>query len=330
MRKIILLFTLGCALGLALARSDKALANQNQIIYEYGQESSRTLAGKRNEWKSSLTIAGEEILKGVSSSGTLSVLHPDVSDGGDRKKREELWGDLSATYGTNRYAVTLGGKSNLSKSDYPSQELRNSYMWSFHEKTTIVNLGQSYRIRKRPPTLFSTKETPPRRMYRPERVASYTLYGDIEQVLGRQWKGLFSSAYTFKTKEQTAVASVGGRVAYAAMETVFAKLGYRYGFEDSRVLVLNDRGRFGNHSFESEVTWEPTYDLLLSFSYDLIIENEEDARTGSYTRVAFDQYGAGLHYTWNEKLSTLLRASYVETNRKESGVSVLLGAEWNL
>ncbi|MBF0209179.1 MAG: hypothetical protein HQK53_20155 [Oligoflexia bacterium] len=261
-------------------------------------------------------------LKGEWLGGTLTVKQ-------NQKHERELWGSTSFAYDfTSQFQASLLAKKNLSKSDYPEEQLANAATFFFNHKTTNLTLGYKYLRQGRPAATFLDKESFAR-MRRPTTVSNHTFNSEVEQVLSSRIKSNLRMAYTPESIERPANYLIGNKWGMALGDSLFTKLGYALNFEGHQRLK-NERGYFRNHMLESEVTIEPVYDLLLSVSYDLIVENERDPRDQGHTRVAVDQYGVGVRYLWNGFLATSLQGAYFVTNTKESGVNVWTGIECTL
>jgi hypothetical protein len=108
--------------------------------------------------------------------------------------------------------------------------------------------------------------------------------------------------------------------AYAATDRLFLR-GEVAATSELRSGLKNERGYFSLRSGELGLTYEPVVDLLLSTSYAVVAEREEDSRSGRRVQVASDQYGLAAQYrrgSW----TVGSRASYriANTGLEETGL----------
>lgn len=352
MRKIIFLTPLFFLPFLFVNNSYSA----NTLTYEIGQEQQKEFDALENDslkikkMVNTLNLSLEEILPMTSFNTTIRQERPDYStftirgydvnsagliipnEKKDKKlsetsygTKEETWLNSSVTVAKGPWSVTLGGEKNITYSPFGSYTLNNLLSYSFYNQTTIVSLASTYSKKNRP---FSLYTTPMATIgFRPTTLYEKTATLAVEQTLTELDKVKMSLGFKDQTKERPQNYSIGTRWAHAFSDRLYGKLGYTFARERQNVPLKNERGYFTKHIAETEATIEPIYDLLVSVSYDMIVEDEKDPRMGIKKRVGADQFGLGVKYLWNSYLTTNLRSSYLITNKEQKSFSGYGGIE---
>ena len=77
------------------------------------------------------------------------------------------------------------------------------------------------------------------------------------------------------------------------------------------------------------MSFEPVYDLLLSASYNLVIEKETDSRRSYVRQVGSDQLGARIKYAF-QKFDVSVDGAYRLTNENVDEFSIGGAFTWNI
>jgi hypothetical protein len=70
------------------------------------------------------------------------------------------------------------------------------------------------------------------------------------------------------------------------------------------------------------------YDWVVSFSYSLVKEDENDPRSNARRRTGVDQYGVSLDYNFSPSSQINIRASRLDTNSGIKSSQMGLGFSW--
>lgn len=235
---------------------------------------------------------------------------------------------LSSTYTIDDLSYSANISMPLNKEYFYSRSYGLGIEKSFYNRSTLVGATFSNNRMWSPqsyftdPVTFKKKQTP---LINSNNY--YSLY--LDQTLSQKDKMRVTFGHQEKNKIRPAHYLAALKYGHAFENGFFVKLGHSYVFEEKSDALFDSTGYLNNHNTSVEVSYEVNYDLLVSASYDLIVENGEDPRFDSEFRVGVDQYGLGLSYELSDYLLNI-QASLVNSNTDVNIVNVSGGVSWTL
>lgn len=220
----------------------------------------------------------------------------------------------------------LSGGTPLSDAPFPTQTVGGKYVRGFFEKTTQVGVELTYLNQKQPESFFIDRDFKTKE--RPQSVNAYEAALSYEQVLTENWKILARVAVSQRIEERPANISTNIDPAYAVTDSFFLRAGLRFAQEQEQGLK-NERGYFKAYGAWIGGGVEPVYDLVISASYGVLIESENEPRTRSFTELASDHYSLGLAYSFS-LFEFKLNGSYSIANTQASSLAFSSGVTWNI
>ncbi|MCB9092020.1 MAG: hypothetical protein H6620_05620 [Halobacteriovoraceae bacterium] len=223
------------------------------------------------------------------------------------------------------YSLILNQSVPLSRKYFKEYSTSLGVEKSFYNDTTILGINQNYSDQERPSNYYRDANALPTASATTIIRRQSQMYWD--QIISEYVKLNSNLLYSQKTEERPRNYGISQKLGVAFNDQLFGKIGYSYLTEDKGDPLLNDQGYFENQVYSAEVIFEPIFDTLLSFSYDLIIETNEDPRTDAKSRVGVDQYGMAVDYTW-DKYTSFLKLNAVQSNTNVEIFTVSGGLEW--
>jgi hypothetical protein len=256
-----------------------------------------------------LSYRTEGLPGGLSFQGAFVVAHPDYSSvlvrdiKGNQTplsalpnlvRRQETTLDAGFGWSRGPHAATLGWRGNVSQSPFASHLYRASYARGFFSQTTVLGLSASYLGQTQPESYFIDLDF--RTKARPRRVHAYEVAASFDQVLSSKWKMRNQVGISRRLEERPLNVSASTRQAVALTDRLFSELVLSYADESRSQALQNERGYFRAYSVRGALTAEPLYDLLVTLSYGVFWEREQDPRSNRHVQVAADQYGLGISF----------------------------------
>jgi hypothetical protein len=229
---------------------------------------------------------------------------------------------------SSRFSASLWGRSYLVDSPSFARSAGLRLSPALAEGRTRFDLELNYRRAEFPEDFFLDRDL--RVKVRPR--TGDTTRGALawEQAITRRWK----SRVEFTLLDRAPLRPITGGVtlsqAVSLWPRVSARWESRYFRESHAPALRDDRGYMSAAASQVTLSFEPVYDWLLSVSYGLSVEREDDPRPGGdRTQIGADHYGLGMTYAWS-RAAVDVGASLVRTNSRMR--SALLGGSlrWTL
>ncbi|MCB0405420.1 MAG: hypothetical protein KDD51_11595 [Bdellovibrionales bacterium] len=241
--------------------------------------------------------------------------------------RNELSAAVGAEYQRGADSASLKWSGSLTQSPFAFQSFLASYRRSFFNRSTVVGVSGVYLLQHAPESYYLDSDFNTRN--RPTRINGVEAQVTGEQSLSTRWKVAAELAASQRLEERPPNLRVVLRQAYAVSNRVFVSMQFDYASELRSVPLKDERGYFRNLGGQVGLTVEPWYDFLVTAAYGLLVEDEEDPRSGRWVQVAGDQYALGLRYRL-ARLEFRIEAAYVRTNTKVDAVRASGGVRWTL
>ncbi len=223
--------------------------------------------------------------------------------------------------------ISFGYISGINESPYKLDFGSLRYFESFYEKSTILEIELRMLSQKSPDDFFVDRDFKVKE--RPQRIhASEAILG-WEQIISEKYKLRLQARAGQRKEDRPPQFGYSLGQAYAFSDQFFAKLNLEHVQESRNASLQNERGYFSASSARAEFTIEPIYDFLLSASYALGVEFEEDPRVNSKTRIGSDQYGLGARYSTGAFVFDL-SGNYTVTNSPTRSLSIKGGLQWTI
>ncbi|MEZ4750901.1 MAG: hypothetical protein R3B54_09855 [Bdellovibrionota bacterium] len=241
--------------------------------------------------------------------------------------RNELSASLGAEYQQGADSVSLIWSGSVSESPYAFQSLEANYRRSFFNQSTQLGMSAIYLRQHAPESYYLDPNFVTKK--RPTRINGVEMKLLGEQTLSSKWKVGAEVSLSQRLEERPPHVAIAIKQSYALTSRIFANLQFNYASELRSVSLKDERGYFRNLGGQVGLTVEPWYDVLISAGYGILLEDEEDPRTGRWVQVAGDQYALGLRYRL-ARLEFRIEAAHVRTNTRVENVSGSGGVRWTL
>lgn len=189
---------------------------------------------------------------------------------------------------------------------------------SFYNQATAVTLTMAAAKTTQPKSWFTLPDTFQTRAS-PTEISAQEVSVAVDQILTDSWKLRAALATTTRdTRPRAYRAEL--QQAWAFTDRFFARLDAMIARESRSPKLTDDRGYFTAAAAQATLNWEPAYDWLVSLSYGLGAEREDDPRSGALTQAASDQIAGAVRYDFGDVL-TEARVGWIASNRDHDGWS---------
>ncbi|MBF0361869.1 MAG: hypothetical protein HQK49_12705 [Oligoflexia bacterium] len=275
-----------------------------------------------------------------SYTGVLSIEKPYydeqiiMNENGQKKSLSELESNrvvpsLSNTleYIDKNQLISTTISSTLNKSPYRQLSGTFGYTHFFFLRTTEIGIEASYLQQKQPRTFFINNDF--RLEQRPE-----TIYANQLKIF---WEQILSSDFKVKTEIQSSERkkerprNFGAEVSLALFlsDRLFSIFKGNYITEGKSQTLHDERGYFSLYGADLQITYEPIYDLFVSSTYGICIEEEKDTRSNFRQWVGTDTYGLGGKYIMT-KISLYFLGSFSNSNTGSNDINLSGGISWEI
>lgn len=241
--------------------------------------------------------------------------------------RNELSVSAGAEYQQGADAASLRWVGSISESPFAFQSVEANYRRSFFNRSTALGVAATYLSQRAPESYYLDSNFVIRR--RPTTINGVELRVSGEQTISEKWKIGLEAGASQRIEERPPHLAFVLKQAYALTDRLFVNLQVGYATELRSVPLKDERGYFRNVGGQVGLTVEPWYDVLISAGYGLLVEDEEDPRTGRWVQVAGDQYAVGVRYRL-ARFEIRLDAAYVRTNTRVENLRGSGGVRWTL
>lgn len=281
-----------------------------------------------------------ESLPSLTISGGLDRVQPDYSSylvterDGTQVPLSDLTPDVPAYAGalnldwtSGSHNASLAWAGALTQSPFALQSLTLGYAESFYNKTTTVGARFTYFTLDQPDDFYIDENLVTEE--RPTLIHGTEAVAYVDQVFTERWKGDLELMSGTRVEDRPRNVGATLKQGYAVTDRLFGQLAFTRIAELTSEPLLNERGYFSLDAAELTFTVEPVVDLLLSASYGLVVEGENDPRSGRQAQVGSDQYGLGAQYrrgawSWESK------AGYRVTNTGLYDLGIEGGLSWQI
>ncbi len=228
------------------------------------------------------------------------------------------------TFEYSKYGLTVGISlfGHVSESPFKTRGAALRITQDFYNKTSTIG-GELTLSRTDMPINFSATDQRPTHID-----LDYTKIF-YQQVLGPSSKVRLNLITGRRKQDRPRNYGVIGEYGHAISDALYSQLKLAYIKESQRSELLDERGYFSLASAQLLLTYEPVYDLLLSASYSLCRETEDDPRTHNRNQVGVDTYGMGIRYLLNE-FEVEVMGALGRSNTLAKDYSLAGGIKWLL
>lgn len=245
----------------------------------------------------------------------------------DSKMTTESSTNAYASLEKKQMRLTLNTNQPINQEYFKFQSYGASFQKYFFKKSTIFSLDYTKFQMHRPATYYRSPLD--LQFYSaPTSINSEIFSLSWEQIISEKIKTINGLTYFKANEERPSYQGIFTKWAFGLTPTLFAKFHYAYNKEDTSAALKTDRGYFDNQLGSLEVSWEFIFDWVISLSYSLVKEDEEDPRTNAKRRTGVDQYGVSLDYHFSPSTQINVRASKLETNTGIKSQQIGIGATW--
>lgn len=339
LRKISLLLIPILFSGKALAFSQKLssefeVKNTRQPLGVFGIERSSKVKNQNLQ----LGYEAEGIKKYYYSSLFFTANDPDYTDlkiVNEEGNEEPLTGTsaletkVSATFGIqkNTHNFNIGINSFIDDAPYKDKGISFTFEESFYNRTTIFGLNASFTKYYRPTSYYLAQDY--QLIKRPSEVNGNTSSIYLIQALSDRIKIRVDAVTAQRIEERPRNIGLKIKSGFVLSDILYGKLSAGHIRELKSMDLKNDRGYFQVTESEAELIFEPVFDLLLAFSYQLAIEREDNPGTGEILQVGTDSFGLGANYLMG-KTELYSKMLYSKTNSKTEDVVFNMGMSWEI
>jgi hypothetical protein len=241
--------------------------------------------------------------------------------------QSEITGDLGVNYSINDTTFGISGGSSLVNAPYMNQSLGLSLLQGLNDRTTLLSLNGDLVFSRQPQDYFRDLDF--RAVARPTFVHYNSVSGGVEQILTERWKvkATLTTAKREEERPRNFSGLIGTRVALT--ERLTAGLDFYHLFENEADVLRDPRGYLKITSGTLQLTWEIFYDLHVTGSYSLAVENESDPRRDFDAARGSDQFGLGVSYA--ARFGTVFaKGSYLTSATLDTQIQVTGGVAWKL
>jgi hypothetical protein len=218
--------------------------------------------------------------------------------------------------------------SSLQTDIFRSSNFSTFLKMDLFKSTSILTFTYQYRYNEFPENYYSDPIDFQIKAY-PNQVTSNQYIFDWQQVISERVKTVVNYLYEQDNELRPSRWDLKLASALAVSNSVFAKLSYVYGKENTNEELKNDVGYLSHQTYGVELTFEPVFEMLVSLSYDLDVEIEDNPKTSTKTQNAFDQFGLSLFYTIDH-IAPYFKTSYAKSNKDDENWTVSGGFQWIL
>lgn len=283
--------------GFAQLEFDLAMT-QSDFIGSANVRSTR--AAERTSTLQSLVITGPQLGNGFRFSGSMIQAKNDYSayilqaeDGSESVlsssfDEPETSGSVNATFTSSRY--TLSADRNQTLSSSPLKSAVNSFTagMSFNEQLTHVRIQHGFGQLTQPKTYFTDLRTAQRRV-RPEQIQIQSSAISLDHVLTERIKIRTLIDFNEKSDRPSSLGYQLG-AALAIDSKNFLRSDFAYASENQMQALKDERGYFDLLSAEFTYSRYINYDWIISASYALVVEKENNPQALRHDRMASDLY----------------------------------------
>jgi hypothetical protein len=240
------------------------------------------------------------------------------------KSSNEFQGTALLTLAKGSHTGTIGYSGSLAETPLPMQKFDLSYEEGFYNKSTLLGAEYTYQQQEQPLSYFIDRDFKTKTRAETVNTSVVGLY--YEQILTSRLKNRVKASTAHRLGERPRNYGLEDRLGYALTRRIYLQGAAAYVKEDTNEALVDERGYFTLTRGEVSATYEPIYDLLISASYALSVEQENEPRSDTQTKVGTDQYGLGVQYAYGDLKFNLKGTYYVA--QLGNGTSALGGITW--
>ncbi len=233
---------------------------------------------------------------------------------------------LSYDIKENLTLSTNAGKS-LNNSILSSESAGVGIVGSFLNKATVFGLSANYRKQSSPVSTYKDENYQDVSLPTEKETIDASL--TLEQHLHKNLKVGLETQYVFHKKIRSDTVVVIPSVHTALSSRAFANFRYEFYKDIKNYSPTDGRGYLDMQVYHLGVTLEPVYDFLVSLSYDMIVEREENIIQRKIERVGADQFGLGF-LKIGEEIDLSLKGALTNSSTYALGYQFEGGMTWRL
>ena len=233
---------------------------------------------------------------------------------------------LSYDLAENLTLSTNAGTS-LNNSILGSSSVGVGLITSFANKSTVLGLNANYRQQNSPASTYVNENNQPTPLPTERNILDTTL--SIEQHLHKNLKIGLEGQYVHHNEIRSDTIAIKPSIYTALTSRAFANVRYEFYKDIKNHTPVDGRGYLDMQVYHIGLTLEPVYDLLVSLSYDMIVEREENIIRRKIEKVGADQFGLGFMKI-GEEIDLSFKGAVTNSSTYALGYQIEGGMTWRL